>query len=222
MPRTSFEVRLGAALLAVFAAVWLWQNPGALGDRVKPSEIDAYLAKVDRQLVMPQQDKAQLAARVRAWLAADDGKPVVMLNLMRLYPRLRAIPGAPAFKGGPQQANAYYEGRTLPLLFTHGGYPLIASRPQGQNLMTYEPALDDWSRVLMVRYPSRRAFMDLVTDPAYGPGEPYKIMALKVVLTPTTQEVVIPELTWLVGGLLLIVYLAIGWRRAARRSAFQL
>jgi hypothetical protein len=218
MSRGWFEIKLGAALLAVFAGFWIWQNPGVVAGRLKPAEINANLAAIDKQLVLPPDEKPQLLARARAWMEADDGKPVYMLNLMRFYPQLRRIPGAPAFSGTPQQSNAHYEARTMPLLFERGGYPLIAGPPQGANLMSYEPGLDGWSRMLVVRYPSRRAFMQLVTDPAYGPGEPYKLMALKVVLTPTSGEVVVPELTWLVGGALFALFLAAGWWRAARRD----
>ena len=81
-----------------------------------------------------------------------------------------------------------------------------------------EPELDDWSRVLVVRYPSRRAFMDLLSDPAYAPAMPYKLMALKLVLTPMRAELVVPPLHWLVGVVSLILFLSVGWLRAARRN----
>jgi len=43
-------------------------------------------------------------------------------------------------------------------------------------------------RLLVLRYPSRRAFLDLLSDPRYRKIEPYELMALAVVLTPTTGE----------------------------------
>jgi hypothetical protein len=88
------------------------------------------------------------------------------------------------------------------LLLKIGGYPMVGGSTQGKNLMTYEPDLGDWSRVLMVRFPSRRAFLSLLADPAYGPLQPYKMMALKVVIVPVSGEVVIPEMRAVVGGAL--------------------
>jgi hypothetical protein len=79
-----------------------------------------------------------------------------------------------------------------------------------------DPALEKWSRVLVVRYPSRRAFLELLADPDYAPIEPYKFMALEVVLVPVTAELLVPDLRVLVGGLLLTGYLAVGWVRSAR------
>jgi hypothetical protein len=71
--------------------------------------------------------------------------------------------------------------------------------------------------VIVMRYPSRRAVLELFADPAYAPFEPYKLMALQVVLTPMQGEMVVPELRWLVGGALLLLFMAIGWLRAAIR-----
>jgi hypothetical protein len=149
------------------------------------------------------------------WAESDDGKPVYMLNLMRFYPQLRRFPGSPDFQGTPEQANAFYERSVLRLLFRRAGYPLVGGRPQANALMEVPPALDGWSRVVLVRYPNRRAFLSLVADPAYAPLAPYKFMALEIVLVPVAGEVRVPDLRLLVGGGLLILYLAVGWFLAA-------
>jgi len=33
--------------------------------------------------------------------------------------------------------------------------------------MVYRPDLDNWDRVLVVRYPGRRTFLKLITNPEY-------------------------------------------------------
>ena len=103
------------------------------------------------------------------------------------------------------------------MLLKRGGYPVYAG-DLGRNLLEFKPEVDDWNRLLVVRYPSRRAFMDLVTDPAYAPVLPYKLMALSVVLSPSAEELVIPPLPLAGGALLLVLFLAIGWWRSARRA----
>ena len=84
------------------------------------------------------------------------------------------------------------------------------------NLDGFGPAIDDWNRILVVRYPSRRAFFELLTDPQWLKVAPYKIAALEIVLVPTWGQVVVPDLRWVVGGACLIVFLGAGWLRAAR------
>ena len=83
----------------------------------------------------------------------------------------------------------------------------------------FESEIDDWSRILVVRYPSRRAFFRLVSDPEYLKFMPYKLAALKLALVPVSAQVVTPDLRLALGGLLLVVFLAVGWVRSARSSA---
>jgi uncharacterized protein (DUF1330 family) len=215
MKQHGFEMTLGAVLLGVFLRFWFWLTPNK---KLTQEEIDRYLADIEKQVPQPPEEMPELLARLRAWAEADDGKPVHMLNLMRQYDQLRTFPGAPDFEGTPEESNTFYEKRVRPILLKLGAYPLVGGPTQGKNLMTYEPELDDWDRVLMVRYPSRRAFLSLLADPAYGPIEPYKIMALKVILVPVSGEVLIPEMRAVVGGALLCLFLAGGWIRAARRK----
>lgn len=218
MKNHRFELRLAAAFLVLWSAVWAWQHPGALGARIGARDVERYMRALER-LPYPAEERPQLLARARAWMESDDGKPVYMLNLMRFHPELRRFEGAPAdYDGTPVESNARYESVVMPMLFAHGGYPLYAGVARPENLMEYRPELDRWSRLLVVRYPSRRAFLDLIAEPGFQAVEPYKLMALSVVLTPTEADVVIPELDTLFGAGLLCVFLATGWWRSSRRS----
>ncbi len=218
--RTSkFTVVMALVLSGIFAAFCIWQAPGWLRGPLTPAEVERHLGQIEQHLAMPADMKNEVVARLRTWALADDGRPVYMLNLMRYYPQLRQFEGAPAFAGTPLQANEYYEQQVMPLVLSGGIYPLFAGTAQGANLIEHAAELDNWSRVLIVRYPSRRAVLELFSSPAYAPFEPYKIMALRVVLTPLDGEIVAADLRWVLGAALLIVFLAVGWLRAARRAA---
>jgi uncharacterized protein (DUF1330 family) len=215
MKRYGVEITLGAIFLGIFLRVWYWLTPGK---KLTPDEIDRNLEAVERQVPLPEGEMPEFLARLRTWAEADDGKPVYILNLMRYYDELRWFPGAPDFEGSPEESNARYTKLASRLLKKIGGYAMVAGPTQAKNLMTYESDLDDWSVVLLVRYPSRRAFLSLVADPAYVPIEPYKLMALKVVLTPVSGNRVTPDMRAVVGGALLSIFLAVGWIRAAWRN----
>jgi hypothetical protein len=109
MKRPGFMTALAAVLLAVFAAVYLWQVPGATGRKLGSAEVARYLEKIERSAPMLGEERTAFLARVKAWAEADDGQPFYMLNLMRYHDTLRAFPGAPAFAGTPREANALYE-----------------------------------------------------------------------------------------------------------------
>lgn len=218
-----FEIILGALLLALFLAFAHWQAPHR---PLTPVEVEHYLGILDRDLPWPAQEKAEISRHLRAWAEADDGNPVYMLNLMRYYPTLREIPGVEGFTGTPEQANAHYEDSIVPVLLRLGVEVMFASQMQGvlggaqpsTNLIHFDPALDNWSRVLIVRYPSRRAFLQLITDPGYMPYVPYKAASLMVALAPMKGDVVMPDSILGAGAIGLILFFALAWVHALRRA----
>ena len=207
---THLVALLGAVFLLLYLAIWLWQNPGTILGAMGRDDVERYMRSVAR-LPFPAEERAEMLRRVRAWLENDDGKPVYMLNLMRFYRELRRFEGSLPFEGSPRESNARYEATVIPLLFRVGAYPVFAGSAQGPNVMSYEPELDAWHRILVVRYPNRRAFMKLMTHPAFQRVEPYKLMALKVVLTPMRPQMVFPELPFVAAATLLPLFLAVGW-----------
>ena len=225
MSKHRFEIILAAALLALFATFWWWQAPGN-GGKLTRGEVDAFIKKIEPRLPVEPAEKAEMLARFRAWGEADDGQPVYMLNLMRYYDQLKRLPGVAAMQGTPAQANAHYESVVTPIALRLGAIPLVNGEVAGvgggdgrphSNLITFDREVDDWNRVLVMRYPSRRAFFDLISDPKYLDVMPYKLASLKVALVPVNAELVVPDLRWIVGMVLLSAFLVIGWMRAARQ-----
>ena len=74
--------------------------------RLRADEIDRYLTLV-AALPLPGDQAQQLAARLRPWAEADDGKPTYMLNLNRYFAELRPFSGAPEFDTRPHEAHAH-------------------------------------------------------------------------------------------------------------------
>ncbi|HXX83280.1 MAG TPA: hypothetical protein VEN29_04785 [Casimicrobiaceae bacterium] len=217
MKRSGF-MAFGALLLAIFAGVCLWQMPGLAGAKLTKDEVARYVAALEK-VPFPPDEKQAVLTHLRTWAEADDGEPFYMLNLMRYHETLRTFPGSLPLSGTPRESNALYEKAAMPLALKTGAYPLFAGEVQGGNVMGFGPGEDGWNRVLLMRYPSRRAFLDLVTDPAYAPIAPYKLMALEVALVPSASELVLPNFWVAVGAVLLLIFVTAGWLRAARRAA---
>jgi uncharacterized protein (DUF1330 family) len=213
MPKINLLTGFAAAALVILFAVYWWQHPGG---KLTTAEIDSYLAAADRQLPMPPEEKAESLRRLRAWATADDGRPVYMLNLMRFYPQVRPLPGGPAADMTPADANAHYEDVAMPMLLGKGGSALFGGESQGANVLPYAGNEDNWSRMLVIRYPNRRAFLELVTDPRYATIMPYKLASLELILSPFDGQMVLPDPTLATAVVLLISFLAIGWWRARR------
>jgi uncharacterized protein (DUF1330 family) len=91
-----------------------------------------------------QQGLAAMAAR------ADEG-PVTMLNLLRFRP-----------DGGRERYLEYGEA-VAPLLEKAGGRVVYAG-----TATTVLLGEESWDMVLLVEYPTRQAFLDMVGSPEYG------------------------------------------------------
>jgi catechol 2,3-dioxygenase-like lactoylglutathione lyase family enzyme/uncharacterized protein (DUF1330 family) len=212
-----FNLALGLGFAVVFLAFFLWQSPWLWNSPLSQEDIDHYTAELQQHTVMAPGAKAAFISRVRQWAGGDDGRPVLLVNLMRYRDTLAELPPGMEFEGTAAEANEHYEKLVAPLALKRGEYPLIGGGAQALSLTSSDAEdANQWERVVVMRAPSRRAFIEFMADPAYGPAIPLKLAAEDVVLIPIDAEMVVPDLRWLLGGLLLIVYLGIRWRRSAR------
>jgi hypothetical protein len=206
-----FELVLAGGLLVLYAAFWAWHSQGS--GKLTQAEIDQYLAIIEK-LPLPEKEVQAFAARVRPWAEADDGKPVYMFNLIHFFPQLQTFPGAPEFKGTPEQANAHYEKSLIWLWLSHASYPTFIGAAQAKvNVINMQPERT-WENMTVVRYPSRRTFLKLISDPSYAPLAPYKFIAVELDLVPVSSVMIVPDLRWLVGGGFVIVFLLVMWAHA--------
>lgn len=89
---------------------------------------------------------------LKRYLAEDPGGEVVMLNMLR-------------FKAdGGRERYGEYARAIVPFLERVGGSMLFLGET-GTALVA--PDGHDWDAVLLVRYPSRKAFSQMVADPEY-------------------------------------------------------
>ena len=106
-------------------------------------------------------------------LAEDPGGPVVMLNLLRFRP-----------DGGRESYQRYVEGLGVAVNERYGLQ--VEYLGQGGRALVAEDG-QAWDMVVLVRYPSRRAFADMIRDPDYRATAHYRSDALlETVLQPTT------------------------------------
>lgn len=218
MRRYAPELILASVLLVLVMAVSYWEAPG---HPLTADEVDRMVGQFERLAPMPAADKAMMVPHLRAWALSDDGKPFHMLNLLNYHPSLTPWPGTTVNADSPRAANAFYEDATVALALPKGLSMTYAGEPMGTadsiQLTGSGVELNKLGRVLVVRYPSRRAFLSLISDPNYHKVMPYKFAALDVTLIPMRSETITPDLRLIVGALSLIALLGFGWWRASRR-----
>jgi uncharacterized protein (DUF1330 family) len=215
-----FRIELILALVLALSVAWVWhkQEPNAPLTR---AETDRYLAVIAAKFPMPDgMDKAATLARLRSFAEKDDGRDVYMLNLLRNHAQMAKGP-APAgnFKGTPEQANVIYEDNAKPILMKSGAFPIFSGKVEEANVIGGSDAAEDnWTRILVVHYPSRRHFFELLTDPQYLTRADYKSYAMHIALVPVKRELVIPDFRMLALAGAIILFLLIALIRALRRA----
>ena len=110
--------------------------------------------------------------QVRHFRDHDDGQPVVMLNLLRFRP-----------DGGRERYREYARAVGERFLPAVGGEVLFHGAVVDAALVADDAG--DWDEVLLVRYPSRGAFLEMLADPGYQQVTPLRTDALEdAVLQP--------------------------------------
>jgi uncharacterized protein (DUF1330 family) len=103
----------------------------------------------------PKEVNAELIAGL------PDAGPVVMVNMLRLRDR---------------EAYRRYSELAMPLIKARGGTVLWAGN--GEAVAFGDTEADRWDYVVLVRYPSRAAFLDMVRSPEYAAANLYRERAV--------------------------------------------
>ena len=114
-------------------------------------------------------------ADLKRYLEEDPGGPVVMLNLLRFRP-----------DGGRESYAKYAAALRDTYLDRYGAEVLYAGN--GSTALVAEDG-QAWDAVLIVRYPSRRAFSKMVADPEYQQFTHFRTEALTEAVLQATVPV---------------------------------
>ncbi len=127
------------------------------------------------------------ADQFRELAAAEDEGPVVMLNLLKYKAQ------ADAGDATGEEAYREYGDTAVAMIEKRGGRVIWAGR--ADQILIGDPAAD-WDTVLLVEYPSRAAFLDMVSQPEYQDAHKHRESGLErtVVVACTPRLDVIAEL----------------------------
>ena len=113
--------------------------------------------------------------------ALSDEAPVLMVNLMRFKEK------ASSGDGTGWEAYEKYSAATAPMIKARGGTIVWAGRVEAVALGV--PGTDAWDFVALVRYPSRAAFIDMMTSDEYVQlANPHRIDGIAEHVILATRE----------------------------------
>jgi uncharacterized protein (DUF1330 family) len=128
----------------------------------------------------------------------EEGAPggsIVMLNLLRFRDLAEYEAGASG--GGVTGREAYdrYSRAVIPLLLEVGGAPIWRGNAR---MSVIAPEGEEWDEVVLVQYPSRKAFLRMVRSRAYGAILHHRTAALRDSRLIETTAVSLPR--WVLRG----------------------
>lgn len=108
----------------------------------------------------------------KALVESDDDSPIVMVNLVRFKDRATGIDEG---KSGAE-AYATYGEKIAPYLAEIGGKVLTATSSVESIIGPDEP---EWDAVVLVQYPSRKAFISMISNPGYQKEHEHRAAGLE-------------------------------------------
>jgi len=188
--------------IIIFLLFLIWH--GAFESPLSKNEVNHFLKTYVE--MYPNAD----AAKVKKFLQEDDGKPVVMVNVIKLHDKPITVKGK-NFGNSSQKAISKYMSFVAPYLIKRGSYPMFTGIAVMQSMEHWGiKNAEEWSSGALVRYRSRRVMMQMITDPAFDKFHDAKIAAIeKTISYPTVVGMSAGNVTLIVFLILLTLSLCI-------------
>ena len=106
----------------------------------------------------------------------DDDQPVVMLNMLRFREAASYPEGSGHATCSGREAYARYGAAVLKHLQAAGGKAIFRGTAE---LALIGPSTERWDEILLVQYPSRAAFLRMISDPDYLAASVHRTAALE-------------------------------------------
>lgn len=183
----------------VYLVFLLWYV--GMRPKVTMAEVDATLALLDSSEDFSQSQRDA----VRHFLKNDDGKDFVMVNLLELKSPLAES----------RDKLAQYQKVFLGNLLKRAGHPVFIARAASANIENVNCDSDDnWTAAGMIRYRSRRDFMEIIPETVGSKHHNLKLESLE-------KTFAYPGSPWsIIGGLKLLVPMAIALSAAIAHIMF--
>ena len=115
--------------------------------------------------------------RLQAFLeAGGDAEPIVMINLLRYRERASYSEGFAAEPCSGREAYQRYGAVAVQRIASVGGRMLWMGQVQ---TTVIGPDAEHWDDALLIEYPSRKTFLEMVSQPEYQAVVPHRTAALE-------------------------------------------
>jgi hypothetical protein len=204
--------KLWLGSIALYALFVSWYTD--FGGPLTEAEIQDFITKTrDRDLGGSASRETLIE-----FLRSDTGRQFLMFNAVDLAKNPPAIAGAPPNADAQTLVDLYME-HMIPALLSRANHPVVVGKSVANSLdlLGIEGA-EAWSDGAIMRYRSRRTFIDIIGNPEFYRRHDFKLAGLeKTIAYPIEPRIHLGDLRVLVGLVLLAVTALLDGRLARRR-----
>ena len=205
------KIWLSSVLLYALFVSWYTDFRGPLTE----AEIQAYIAKTENRDLGG--DPSARGALLE-FLRNDTGGQFLMFNAVDLAKNPPQMEGAPPDADGQTLLDLYME-HMIPALLSRANHPVVVGKSVSNSLdlLGIEGA-EAWSDGAIMRYRSRRTFIDIIGNPEFYRRHDFKLAGLeKTIAYPVEPRIYLGDLRLLL-GLFMLAITALLDARLARKE----
>ena len=205
-------------LIFIYCTFFVWYTD--LGGKLDSNEIATYLVKMqdNREAVgfssPAEKERArEQAAIIEEFMREDSGRQFFVVNNIDMSENPQDVEGAQPGEDADQLMGRYME-HMYAELFKRASHPVFLGNAVSSaiDIVGIENA-ESWDSAALMRYKSRRAFMEIVSNPKMLGKHEFKIAALnKTIAYPVETVVYLSDPRLLLGFILIIIGLIIQLR----------
>ena len=202
-------MRVWITLAIIYGLFFTWYTD--FGGKLSDDEIKSYYSKFESNAL---KDGRVLDPRgmdlIQKFMEEDSGKQFIMVNVIDMSENPTFPDGTVSEESPDVLMNEYMEHMYGELL-KRASHPVYMGSAvnNSMDLVGIENA-EVWERAALVRYKSRRAFLEIVTHPKMNSKHKYKIAALeKTIAFPVENQLYLGDPRLLLGLIFLIIGLLI-------------
>lgn len=194
------KIWLVPALLYALFFAWYTDLGGPLSD----AEVDHYVA------TMKSNDRpTDVIAFMKAFAKQDTGRQFLMVNNIDMNENPPNVEGAEPGESAADLMGRYMA-HMIPALLARACHPVLMGSAvyPSMDLVGIEGA-ENWDQAALFRYKSRRAFLEIVTNPAFNGKHQFKTAALEKTIAFPIETSLYPSDPRLLLGLILLALTAL-------------
>ena len=201
-------MKIWASLIIIYLGFFFWYTD--LGGKLDSEEIDFFLEKLQENNSDLDSDMYE---SIKNFMENESGRQFLMVNNVDINENPEDVEGAEPGESAESLLGRYME-HMYSQLFKRACHPIFAGKAvwTAMDIIGIEGA-ENWDQAALMRYKSRRAFMEIATHPDMFGKHQFKIAALeKTIAYQVETQLYLSDPRFILGLIFLVLGLSLRLR----------